>query len=374
MRFECCVAYGIFFGKQIFSMTLDSLLSSYMFDLPPGLIAQHPASERDASRLMHIAPDGSVEERRFSDLPGLLRCGDVLVRNDVRVFPARLLGKRGGGGQAELLLVRSNGDPDDEQWLCLVRPANRFKEGRTFSFGRDAELTASPRGRGEDGMIWVEFSVKGRNFLELLERIGQIPLPPYIDRPDKRPERGDALRYQTIYANHPGAVAAPTAGLHFTPAVDQALRGRGVEIVHLTLNVGPGTFRPIKSENLDGHHMHSEWYGIDPESWRRIISAREAGGRVVAVGTTSARALESAASLGVLSGWTELFIRPGYRFRVVDGMVTNFHLPGSSLLVMIAALAGRERVLRCYARAIREGWRFYSYGDAMLVWPSEERR
>lgn len=355
-------------------MALDSLLSSYIFDLPPELIAQHPALERDASRLMHVAAEGSVEEKRFSDLPELLRSGDVLVRNDVKVLPARLLGKRRGGGQAELLLVRSNDTPDDEQWLCLARPANRFKQGRIFSFGQDGELTATPRGPGDDGMIWVEFSSKGRDFLTLLDRIGRIPLPPYIERQDKQPEARDALRYQTVYANRPGAVAAPTAGLHFTPTVDAKLREKGIEIVHLTLNVGPGTFRPIKAENLDNHTMHSEWYAISPENWRRIASARDAGGRVVAVGTTSARALESAAVSGELSGWTELFIRPGYHFRVVDGMVTNFHLPGSSLLVMIAALAGRERVLDCYGKAIREGWRFYSYGDAMLIWPPEERR
>lgn len=345
-----------------------------MFDLPPGLIAQHPASERDASRLMHVRSEGSIEEKRFSELPDLLQAGDILVRNDVKVLPARLLGRRGGGGQAELLLVRSNDDPDNEQWLCLARPANRFKEGRTFSFGQDGELTAVPRGRGEDGMVWAEFSVKGQDFLSLLERIGRIPLPPYIERQDKQPETGDALRYQTVYADRPGAVAAPTAGLHFTPAVDKRLREKGVEIIHLTLKVGPGTFRPIKTENLDQHVMHSEWYDISAENWQRIMSAREAGRRIVAVGTTSARALESAATLGKLSGWTELFIRPGYRFQVVDGMVTNFHLPGSSLLVMIAALAGRERVLKCYEKAIQEGWRFYSYGDAMLIWPPLERR
>lgn len=349
--------------------TADDLLSSYMFELPAELVAQHPAPERDASRLMQVAPDGHVEERRFSDLPSLLRPGDLIVRNDVRVLPARLLGKRSGGGQAELLLVRPNDDPHDEQWLCLARPANRFKPGRVFSFGPDGRLDATVRAAAEDGMIWAEFSRKGRDLLNALDAVGQIPLPPYIERPDKRPEPGDADRYQTVYAKNPGAVAAPTAGLHFTESVDGALARRGVGIVHLTLNVGPGTFRPIKAERLDRHRMHAEWYEIGRENWERIQEARSAGGRVVAVGTTSARALEAAAAEGRLSGWTELFIRPGYRFRCVDGMVTNFHLPGSSLLVMVSALAGRETVLDCYRRAIAGRWRFYSYGDAMLVWP-----
>lgn len=347
---------------------LDDQLSSYTFDLPPELIAQQPAPERDGSRLMRLGPDGGVDEMRFSDLPGELSPGDLLVRNNVRVLPARLLGKRPGGGAAELLLVRKNDDPEDEQWLCLARPANRFKDGRTFTFGPDGELTAIPRGRGDEGMIWVEFSRKGRDFLAALDVCGQVPLPPYIERPDKRPAARDAERYQTTYAKNPGAVAAPTAGLHFTPGLDRRLAECGVEIAEVTLNVGPGTFRPIKEENLANHRMHSEWYDVPPATWEAVKAAKARGGRVVAVGTTSARTLESAAAFGQLSGWTELFIRPGYDFAVVDGMVTNFHLPGSSLIVMISALAGRERVLECYARAVREKWRFYSYGDAMLVW------
>ena len=351
-------------------MSPEQQLSSYMFALPPELVAQHPEAERDGSRLMVLEADGNCREGRFSDLAELLNPGDLLVRNNVRVLPARLLGRRAGGGAAELLLVRrDDGAEAAERWLCMARPANRFKPGREFFFG-DGAIVATAGERGEDGMVWIEFSCRGDDFFAALDRHGQVPLPPYIERADKKPTAEDAGRYQTIYASRPGAVAAPTAGLHFTPAVDAALAKRGVGICEVTLNVGPGTFRPIKEENLERHRMHSEWYDVSDAVWRRISETRESGGRVVAVGTTSARTLESAARSGVLRGWTDLFIRPGYRFEMVDGMVTNFHLPGSSLIVMISALAGRERVLACYERAIREKWRFYSYGDAMLIWRS----
>ncbi len=345
----------------------DSLLSSYMFDLPAALVAQSPAPQRDASRLMRLGPGDDYGEHVFADLPNLLQPGDLLVRNNVRVLPARLLGKRPGGGAAELLLVRKEDGADgSERWLCMARPANRFKPGREFSFG-DGNLVAVAGKRGDDGMVWVTFSRTGADFLAALDQYGQVPLPPYIDRPDKRPTAEDAGRYQTIYARNPGAVAAPTAGLHFTPEVDRRLAERGVSVAEVTLNVGPGTFRPIKEENLDNHRMHSEWYDVPPETWEAVQRTRAAGGRVVAVGTTSTRTLESADE-GRLQGWTELFIRPGYQFRLVDGMVTNFHLPGSSLLVMVSALAGRERILDAYRRAVAGGWRFYSYGDAMLIW------
>lgn len=355
----------------------DGALSSYIFDLPPELVAQVPTKERDASRLLIVEPDGARREARFAALPECLREGDLLVRNNVRVLPARLVGKRAGGGAAELLLVRreneNTGGGTGEEWLCLARPANRFDAGRQFFFGggdSEVSLAATALGRDDDGMVRAEFSLRGADFLAALERIGQVPLPPYISRPGK-PTAEDAERYQTVYAKHPGAVAAPTAGLHFTAAVDAALAARGVDIREITLNVGPGTFRPVKEENLDNHRMHSEWYGIPEETWRRVRETKAAGGRVVAVGTTSARTLEAAARSGELSGWTDIFIRPGHDFRVVDGLVTNFHLPGSSLIIMIAALAGRERVLDCYAQAVREGWRFYSYGDAMLLWRRE---
>jgi S-adenosylmethionine:tRNA ribosyltransferase-isomerase len=342
-----------------------------MFDLPPGLVAQHPAAERDQSRLMLLPGEGDAAEHVFSDLPQLLRPGDLLVRNNVRVLPARLLGRRGGGGAAELLLVRRDDAAPAERWLCLARPANKFKPGREFTFGEDGGLVAVAGERdqdGGDGMVWVEFSRHGQEFFAALDQYGRVPLPPYIDRPDKMPTPEDAVRYQTVYASRPGAVAAPTAGLHFTPDLDKRVRERGINIAEVTLNVGPGTFRPIKEENLANHTMHAEWYEVPPATREAVERTKRGGGRVVAVGTTSARTLESTTTSGVLSGWTELFIRPGYAWRVVDGMVTNFHLPGSSLLVMLSALAGRGRILGCYRKAVRERWRFYSYGDAMLIW------
>lgn len=349
-------------------MQADGKLASYMFDLPPELVAQHPAAQRDASRLMRLNGDGGTETGLFSELPDLLEPGDLLVRNNVRVLPARLLGRRTGGGAAELLLVRRDEDAADERWLCMARPANRFKSGREFFFGDGGELSAVADCRGEDGMVWVRFSLRGPDFFAMLDRVGRVPLPPYIERPDKKPTAEDVVRYQTVYARRPGAVAAPTAGLHFTPELDARLARRGVEVAEVTLNVGPGTFRPIKEAELADHRMHSEWYDVPPETWEKVRAARSGGGRVIAVGTTSVRSLESAACSGRLSGWTTLFIRPGYRFQTIDGMITNFHLPGSSLIVMISALAGRERVLEAYRRAVAERWRFYSYGDAMLIW------
>ncbi len=351
---------------------VDGLLSSYQFVLPPELIAQTPADRRDRSRLMVLAPDGGVTEGLFRDLPSHLRAGDLLVRNNARVLPARLIGLRRGGGKAELLLVRRDDDFSGERWLCMARPANRFKPGRVFSFGPDGGLVATAGDRGDDGMVWVEFAWTGGTFMDALSRYGRVPLPPYIERPDGVPTDRDAERYQTIYASRPGAVAAPTAGLHFTPELDDELRGMGVELAELTLNVGPGTFRPIAEEHIENHRMHAEWYEIPPDVWQRVQAARAAGRRVVAVGTTSARTLEAAGTTGRTRGWTDIFIRPGYRFAVVDGLVTNFHLPGSSLLVMISALAGRDRVMAAYDRAVAGRWRFYSYGDAMLIWPSPE--
>lgn len=355
----------------------DDLLASYRFDLPQELIAQHPAPRRDGSRLMELGPCGAIADKTFAELPEALASGDFLVRNNVRVLPARLLGLRRGGGAAEVLLVRRDDGDDGEAWLCLARPANRFLPGREFSFAGGA-LIGVATGRGDQGMVRMTFSLKGDAFLKALDTVGQIPLPPYIERPDKRPTSEDAQRYQTMYAKRPGAVAAPTAGLHFTPEIDQRLAERGVEVGELTLNVGPGTFRPIQAERLNEHHMDAEWYDIPPDVWEKAAAVRRRGGRVVAVGTTSARALESAAlaeeaGKAALSGWTELFIHPGHRFRVLDGLITNFHLPGSSLLVLISALAGRERILDAYARAVRERYRFYSFGDAMLIWRPRDK-
>lgn len=353
-------------------MSRDQSLSSYLFDLPPGLVAQRPAERRDASRLMLLGAGGEVEDHVFADLPDLLRSGDVLIRNNVRVLPARLLGKRPGGGRTELLLVRPDNRNGADAWLCLARPASHLREGKTVSFG-DGELTATILGKEGGGAVWAEFSARGEAFRELIGKLGRIPLPPYIERPDRMPTSEDEIRYQTSYAKKEGAVAAPTAGLHFTPELDVKLAERGVEVLELTLNVGPGTFRPIKAENLDDHRMDSEYYEIEPGVWDALSRAGRDGRRRIAVGTTSARALESAALAEAagrdhLGGWTDLFIRPGFEFRTLDGLVTNFHLPGSSLLVMISALAGRERVLAAYGRAVESGYRFYSYGDAMLIW------
>ncbi|MDR1611236.1 MAG: tRNA preQ1(34) S-adenosylmethionine ribosyltransferase-isomerase QueA [Planctomycetota bacterium] len=358
-------------------MDLDGLLRSYLFDLPPELIAQRPAARRDASRLMLVGTGGELRDLEFGALPGLLAPGDLLVRNNAKVLPARLLGRRPGGGKTELLLVRRTGGGENETWLCLARPASHLKAGTAIGFagGALAATVVDRRGKGE---ATVAFSESGERFKILLREIGLIPLPPYIERPGRIPTPEDVERYQTVYARNDkdGAVAAPTAGLHFTPGIDRRLAERGVEIAELTLYVGPGTFRPIKAEKLDDHRMDAERFEIPGDAWRRIREAKRAGRRVVAVGTTTARALESAGGApadenGDRAGWTGLFIRPGHDFRVVDGLLTNFHLPGSSLLVMLSAFAGRERMLAAYRRAAANGYRFYSYGDAMLAWRAD---
>ncbi|MDR1518856.1 MAG: tRNA preQ1(34) S-adenosylmethionine ribosyltransferase-isomerase QueA [Planctomycetota bacterium] len=355
-------------------METDSLISSYSFDLPPERIAQRPADRRDASRLMLLRRDGTTEDRIFSDLPELLEPGDILIRNNARVLRSRLIGRRRGGGAAEILAVRRDDGDGREAWLCLARPANRFKPGREFVFA-DGRLSARALGQDRQGLVRMEFSLFGDAFLEALEKFGQVPLPPYIERSARRPTPEDGQRYQTHYASRPGAAAAPTAGLHFTPELDRRLLAKGIGIAELTLQVGPGTFRPVKAKNLDNHRMDAEWYEVPEAAWRQAIEARVRGGRLVAVGTTSARALESAA-LGTggaaLSGWTDILIRPGHRFSLVDGLVTNFHPPGSTPLVLAAALAGRETLLAAYAGAVEGGYRFYSYGDAMLIWRAEK--
>lgn len=349
----------------------DDLLQSYVFDLPDGLIAQHPAQERDASRLLVLDRDGNIQDKTFKDLPGLLRPGDLLVRNDVRVIPARLRCKRSGGGAAELLLVHRDAGQPGQSWRCMARPASKFKTGREFVFGSPAgQLRAVVTGRSQD-LVCVRFDADDADFMDLLTKVGEVPLPPYITRSSGGPDADDTERYQTTYAARPGAVAAPTAGLHFTPGVDAALAERGVRVAALTLNVGPGTFKPVSVPNLADHTMHAEWYDIPPQTMEAVHAAHDAGGRVIAVGTTSVRALESAALSGVLTGWTDIFIRPGFAFRCVDGLVTNFHLPGSTLIVLVSALAGRTRVLGAYAHAVEHAYRFYSYGDAMFVWRPE---
>ncbi len=352
----------------------EDRLARYDYDLPPDRIAQQPAMPRDASRLMVLAGRRPPAHHRFTDLPQWLRPTDLLVRNDTRVIPARLHGRRPGGGKTELLLVHRSEAAGQERWLCLARPASHLKPGKEVTFGA-GELTAVVQDKGPAGKVEVTFRcAENRSFADLLAALGETPLPPYIDRSAGGPTAADRERYQTTYARADGAVAAPTAGLHFTAAVDAALARRGVEIATLTLHVGPGTFRPIQAERLSEHAMDAE-YGRIPEAVAaRITAARSAGRRIVAVGTTTTRALETATDAQGTTrpweGWTDLFLRPGHVFCGIDGLLTNFHLPRSSLLVLVSALAGRERILATYQEAIDAGYRFYSYGDAMLILPA----
>lgn len=337
-----------------------------LFDyvLPDEAIAQQPLEPRDASRLLVLDRlHRSIAHRRFSDLPGLLVAGDLLVANDSRVIPARLLGRRGGlnGPRLEVLLLRPAG-PD--QWEVLVRPGRRVPCGARLFFGR-GELEAEVLARTDFGGRVLSFSYAG-DWAALLQRLGRTPLPPYIHAPLADPER-----YQTVYGRRDGSVAAPTAGLHFTPALIEGLGAAGIGLSYLTLHVGLGTFRPVSAARVEDHFMHEEFYSIPPETAAAIEVAKARGGRVVAVGTTSVRALESAADgrgrLQAGSGWTGIFIYPGYRFKVVEALITNFHLPRSTLLMLVAALAGREVVLAAYQEALAMGYRFFSFGDAMLI-------
>ena len=337
-------------------------LSDFDYELPQELIAQTPATERDLSRLLHLSPDGSVRHHTFRDLPGLLQPGDLLVLNDTRVFPARLEGVRAGGGRSELLLLERL---DSNRWRVLAKPAKKLRQGARLSFGGgklDAEVLAVE----EDGKRIVSFRFES-NWDALLEELGTTPLPQYIEISED--ERKTRARYQTIYARPTGSIAAPTAGLHFTNAMFEALRNRGVEVAFITLHVGHATFQPIREEEIETHRMGVEHYLIPEETKDKI---RVAGRRVVAVGTTTVRTLESAARADFPQGWqeTNLFITPGFQFRVVSGLLTNFHLPKSSLLILVSAFGGRERVLGAYREAVRERYRFYSFGDAMLLYPA----
>ncbi len=305
---------------------------------------------------------GTLEHRRFTDLPAYLAPGDMLALNDTRVLPARFTGNLEGGAECEVLLVRPL---EDGRWLALVRPGRRMKAGRRLEFGRgELVITVEDFGPGKGERIVRLEAAEGCEPGDLIERWGHIPLPPYILRADT-PE--DRRRYQTVYAVNRGAVAAPTAGLHFTDELLAALASDGVDRVNLTLHVGPGTFRPVSVENLAGHTMDREFYRIEQAAWDRIIAARQAEKRLLAVGTTSVRTLESAAQTGKLEGFTGLFITPGFEFRVVDRLLTNFHLPRSTLLMLVSAFAGRELVLEAYREAVGQKYRFYSYGDAMLI-------
>lgn len=336
--------------------------SDFYFDLPPELIAQTPLERRDASRLLALdKTTGETRHLHFYDLPSLLRCGDCLVLNDSRVLPARLIGKRAGGGACEVLLLIDRGD---KVWECLVRPGKKLRTGAKVTFG-DGELAAEVVGEGADGNRLVRFDYEGI-FLETLERLGRMPLPPYI-----KAELEDGERYQTVYSKVVGSAAAPTAGLHFTQPLLEQIQAMGVKVCYVTLHVGLGTFRPVKAEKLDEHEMHAEYCVIPQETADVVNETKRQGGRVICVGTTSCRTIESwAAEDGTLTasaGWTKIFIYPGYRFKVLDGLITNFHLPESTLIMLVSALAGREHVLSAYEQAVGERYRFFSFGDAMFI-------
>ena len=335
------------------------------YTLPPALIAQHPLGERASSRLFVVDRGGqTLQHRRFSELGKFLRAGDCLVLNDTKVIPARLLGQRLTGGQVELLLLRQG--PQDGTYWCLSRPARRLMPGTRVTFDHGS-LTGGIVEQGEGAKRLVQFEAS-EGLTVRLEIIGQMPLPPYIRRP---PTPDDRIRYQTVYAVRPGAIAAPTAGLHFTQVLLDELRGLGVRIAFVTLHVGYGTFKPVTGEELASGRLHAEWYDLPQETAEMINGTKAGGGRVVAVGTTTCRVLETcvgpASGVAPGSGWTELFIRPGFEFRVIDGLVTNFHLPGTSLLMLVVALAGEALTVRAYETAVAERYRFYSYGDAMLI-------
>lgn len=336
--------------------------SDFVYDLPEELIAQTPVEPRDHSRLLAVKrTDGTMEHRHFYDLPDYLRPGDVLVVNDTRVMPARLIGERAGGGACEVLLLRQL---SPVSWETLVKPGKKLKSGARVSFG-GGRLEATIEAPTEAGGRVVRFDVASGTLEAALDDLGEMPLPPYIHE-----KLEDRERYQTVYAREKGSAAAPTAGLHFTPELLEKIRAMGVTVVPVLLHVGLGTFRPVKVEDISQHHMHSEFYSVTPEAAEAVNRAKAEGRRVIAVGTTSVRTLESAARDGTLepsSGWTDIFITPGYRFQMVDALITNFHLPGSTLIMLVSALMGRERTLAVYEEAVRQRYRFFSFGDAMLI-------
>lgn len=336
--------------------------SDFDFYLPEELIAQTPLERRDASRLLTLdKQSGETGHFHFYDLPQFLRPGDCLVLNDSRVMPARLIGHRPTGGVCEVLLLTDKGN---NLWECLVRPGRKLKPGAEVIFG-EGQLTATIKAELDDGKRLVEFSYQGI-FLEILESLGKMPLPPYI-----KAELNDNERYQTVYSKVMGSAAAPTAGLHFTPELLSQIREMGVKICYVTLHVGLGTFRPVKAEELQDHEMHSEFCMISQETADTINETKASGGRVICVGTTSCRTVESFAAedgrMTARSGWTNIFIYPGYRFKVLDALITNFHLPQSTLIMLVSALAGREHVLAAYQEAVQKRYRFFSFGDAMFI-------
>ena len=337
--------------------------SDFYYDLPHELIAQTPLETRDTSRLMTLdRATGAVGHHHFYDLPDFLRPGDCLILNNSRVLPARLVGQRlPGGGICEVLLLNDRGE---NIWECLVRPGRKLRKGTKLSFG-NGELTAEIVEQLEEGGRLIRFDYEGI-FLEVLEHLGRMPLPPYI-----KEELQDQERYQTVYSKVLGSAAAPTAGLHFTPELLDIIQKKGVRIGYVTLHVGLGTFRPVKEDAIEDHPMHSEYCTIPQETADLINETRASGGRCICVGTTSCRTLESWAAddghMEARSGWTDIYIYPGYKFKVMDGLVTNFHLPESTLIMLVSAFAGREHVLSAYAEAVRERYRFFSFGDAMFI-------
>lgn len=335
----------------------------FYFELPEELIAQEPLKDRSASRLLILDKEtGEVSHHSFKEIIDYLEPGDCLVLNDTKVIPARLIGaKENTGGKIEVLLLKRS---EGNVWETLVKPGRKARPGTRISFG-EGLLTGEVIDIIEEGNRRIRFEYEGI-FEEILDRLGQMPLPPYITH-----QLEDKNRYQTVYAKHTGSAAAPTAGLHFTPKLLEQIEKKGVDIAKVTLHVGLGTFRPVKTENILEHHMHSEFYQINEEAAEKINRTKEKGKRVICVGTTSCRTVESAANaegrLRACSGWTDIFIYPGYRFRILDSLITNFHLPESTLIMLVSALAGREHTLAAYEEAIQERYRFFSFGDAMLV-------
>lgn len=335
----------------------------FYFDLPQELIAQDPLEDRSASRLLVLDKHtGEIKHRHFRDVLSYLRKGDCLVINDTKVIPARLFGvKEGTEAKIEILLLKRR---ENDIWETLVKPGKKAKVGTVISFG-DGLLKGTVIDVVEEGNRLIQFSYEGI-FEEILDRLGQMPLPPYITHQLK-----DKNRYQTVYAKHEGSAAAPTAGLHFTKELLEEIVAMGVTIAHVTLHVGLGTFRPVKVDEIESHHMHSEFYIIEEEEAKKVNEAKKSGGRIVCVGTTSCRTVESASTEeGILKagrGWTEIFIYPGYRFKILDCLITNFHLPESTLVMLVSALAGRDHVLHAYEEAIKERYRFFSFGDAMFL-------
>lgn len=336
--------------------------SDFYFDLPEELIAQTPIEQRDHARLLHLdKKTGTLEHRHFYEITDYLHPGDCLVLNDSRVLPARLIGTRPSGGSVELVLLRDLGDGN---WECLSRPGRKTRPGAEISFG-NGELKATVLDVIEVGNRIVHFQYEGI-FLEVLERLGKMPLPPYI-----KEELQDAERYQTVYSRELGSAAAPTAGLHFTKELLRRIEEHGVKVCYVTLHVGLGTFRPVKEEDIEDHPMHAEFCMVPEDTARIVTETKRNGGKIVAVGTTSCRTLESFSasdgSLQACSGWTNIFIYPGYTFKCIDSLITNFHLPESTLIMLVSALAGRENILNAYQEAIRERYKFFSFGDAMYI-------